>query len=120
MFGFFLRAAAQAGHVLEHGLLVAGVGADRLDELWHQVVALLQLDVDIGVAGANQVAGPDQAIEDHDAPDQHDERKQGGDEEQRGVGGPHAASLAQSPIRGRRPLRRGAVGSNRARVSWHS
>ncbi|MDZ7790521.1 MAG: hypothetical protein U5L08_08530 [Xanthomonadales bacterium] len=71
-----LRARTQRRDLLEHPLLMPAIGLDRLDQLRHQIVAPLQLHVDIGKTVTHQIPGAHQAIEHHNAPHQQD-----GDEE---------------------------------------
>ena len=60
----------QFGHALEHGLLVAGVGAHGLHQARHQVVPAHQLHVDVAPAGLHLVAQPHQAVEGEYGPGQ--------------------------------------------------
>src|SRR3954454_11639917 len=60
------------GHARERALLVRGVALDRLDEVRHQVVAKLQLEVDSAPGLVALVARTDQRVVDQDVPEDQD------------------------------------------------
>ena len=62
-------------HALEGALLVRGVALDRLDEVRDQVVATLELNVDLAPCLLHEVAQLDEAVVHADRPEgeQHDD-----------------------------------------------
>ena len=76
--GLLRRALGRDGGVarLHHGFegaaLVGGVSLDRLDQVRDQVVALLELNVDVGKGLADPLPHGDELVVDHDDP-QHDD-----------------------------------------------
>ena len=69
-----LRGGARGGDGLERLALVGGVALDRLDEVRDQVVALAELDVDLGPRVLGAVPQPDELVEHRDDDEQqHDD-----------------------------------------------
>ena len=67
---------ARLGHVLQHFLLVGHIVLYHLDQVWDQVVAALELDVDLLPGVVHLVALPDQAVvEDNDTAHQQDDHR---------------------------------------------
>ncbi len=63
---------AQVRDRFERRTLVLGIGAHSVDELWHEVVTALQLNVNVAPCCGRLIACANEAVEDHDAPEQYD------------------------------------------------
>jgi hypothetical protein len=95
-----------ARDLVEDGSLVCRIALDRLNEIRNQVVAPLQLDVDVRPARVDLVAQPDEAVEEVDGDDEQEH-----DDADHDVGKDHVRSLARTLVVAAPPIRSGRAGA---------
>jgi hypothetical protein len=61
-------------HLLENAFLVSGVAFHRLDEIGHEIVALLELHIDVGEGLFAPLPQGDEAVVDADEPENEENK----------------------------------------------
>jgi hypothetical protein len=88
-------AGARLGHLVQRAALVAGVAADGIGEVRHEVVAALELHLHVGGGGLGGVSQPHEpVVPEHEGDEQR--REQPNEDHEKGE---HAASVGSFGVR---------------------